>query len=110
MAENKEYTFDENEEYELIKEGDYEVVLEAEVKSSKKDSTVKYLNLTFRIRNDVEQPHIGRLLFEPVFRDKENPGTFRKTRLRKIVLTQKGKENYQNTFANDDELIQYLNG
>lgn len=105
------YEFSDREEFELIKEGTYEVVLDtAEVRSYKSDSSKKYLSLKFIIRQDVEQPHAGRMIFESVFRDKANPDQFDHRKLQKIILTQKGKDTFQNKFANEDELIQYING
>lgn len=110
MAENK-YEFSDKEEYELIADGDYEVILEtAEVRSYKTDSSKQYLSLKFMIRQDVEQKHCGRFVFESVFRDKTNPDQFDHRKLQKIILTQKGKDTFQNKFANEDELIQYING
>lgn len=105
------YEFSDKEERDLIKDGDYEVILDtAEVRSYKSDSSKKYLSLKFIIRQDVEQPHCGRAIFESVFRDKTNPDQFDHRKLQKIILTQKGKDTFQNKFANEDELIQYING
>lgn len=105
------YEFSEKETYDLIKQGNYEVTLDtAEIRSFKSDATKKYLSLKFVIRRDVEQPHIGRSIFESVFRDKENPSQFDHRKLQRIILTQKDKPTFQKTFANEDELIQYLNG
>ena len=105
------YEFSEKEEYDLIPDGDYEVVLEdAQVKSFKKDPNKQYLSLKFVIRQDVEQGCCGRAIFESVFKDKANPDQFDHRKLQKIILTQKGKDTFQNKFANEDELIQYING
>ena len=105
------YEFSDRDEYELIKEGYYEVVLDtAEVRSYKSDASKKYLSLKFIIRQDVEQPHSGRTIYESVFKDKANPDQFDHRKLQKIILTQKGKDTFQNKFANEDELIQYING
>lgn len=105
------YEFSDKTEYELLKEGDYEVTLDtAEVKAYKSDSSKRYLSLKFVIRVDVEQPHNGRTIYETVFSDKENPSQFDHRKLQRIILTQKGKETFQTKFANEDELIQYLNG
>ena len=110
MAENR-YEFSDREERELIDEGVYEVVLDtAEVRSYKSDSSKQYLSLKYIIRQDVEQKFCGRWVFESVFRDKNNPDQFDHRKLQKIILTQKGKDTFQNKFANEDELIQYING
>lgn len=105
------YEFSEKEEYDLIPDGDYEVILEdAQVKAFKKDPNKQYLSLKFVIRQDVEQGCCGRAIFESVFKDKTNPDQFDHRKLQKIILTQKGKDTFQNKFANEDELIQYING
>lgn len=105
------YEFSDKAEYELLKEGDYEVILDtAEVKTYKSDSSKRYLSLKFIIRVDVEQPHNGRTIYETVFSDKENPSQFDHRKLQRLILTQKGKDTFQTKFANEDELIQYLNG
>ena len=106
-----EYKFSDKETYELIRQGTYEVtIIEAVVKSYKTDSTKQYLSLKYLIRLDVEQPHGNRVIFESIFRDKNFPTKFDNRKLQKIILTQKGKETFQTEFANEDELIQYLNG
>lgn len=106
-----DYKFSDKETYELIKQGVYEVTLdEAVVKTFKTDATKEYLSLKFIIRQDVEQPHGNRVVFESVFRDKAFPTKFDNRKLQKIILTQKGKDTFQTEFANEDELIQYLNG
>ena len=105
------YQFSDKVESDLIKAGIYEVILDtAEVRSYKTDATKKYLSLKYVIRADVEQPHPNRVIFESVFRDKTNPDQFDHRKLQKIILTQKGKDTFQNSFANEDELIQYING
>ena len=54
--------FDTNGEFELIDEGKYEVVIEkVEPKLSKNQK--KYLNITFKIRDDVDQDFKKRKLF-----------------------------------------------
>ncbi len=110
MAENR-YEFSDREERDLIDDGIYEVTLDtAEVKSYKTDSSKQYLSLKFIIRPDVEQKFGNRLVFETIFRDKTNPDQFDHRKLQKIILTQKGKDTFQTKFANEDELIQYING
>ena len=106
-----DYKFSDKETYDLIKQGVYEVTLdEAIVRTFKNDATKEYLSLKFVIRQDVEQPHGNRVIFESIFRDKAFPTKFDNRKLQKIILTQKGKDTFQTEFANEDELIQYLNG
>lgn len=108
---NEEYVFSDKEQYELIKEGWYEVVLDtAEIKTSKKNPSSKYISLKFIIRQDVQQPSCGRVIYENIFPDKTNPSQFNKVKLQSIILTQKNTKDFRTKFANNDDLVQYLNG
>lgn len=99
----------EKEEFGLIDDGDYEVVLKAEVRKTK-DGSKDFLNLGFKIREDVDQPFKGRYLFEAAWRDKGNPNLFDFKKINSIIVTQKGLPTYQTKFKDMDEVILYLNG
>lgn len=102
------YEFSNQETYDLIPEGDYEVVLEtAEIKKTK-DETKRYINCMFKIREDVEQGSKGRVVFDTIWSDRENPNQFDKRKLHKILLTQGPNGKY--SFADDDEIVQHING
>lgn len=101
------YEFEQKEEYSLIPNGEYEVILErAERRTA--NSGKEYINLTFRIRNDVNQQCQGRTIFEAIFPDRERMGQFDHKKLGSIIRTQGASGKY--SFADDDELIQYING
>lgn len=101
--------FDTNGEFELIDEGKYEVVIEkVEPKISKNQK--KYLNITFKIRDDVDQDFKKRKLFYRINEKDNDPTGYDFNRLNKIIITQKNTKNYQKYFADTDEVLQYLVG
>lgn len=101
------YEFEQKEEFSPIPNGEYEVVLEkAERRTSNSGTT--YINCSFKIRNDVNQQCQGRTIFDIIFQDKERIGQFDHKKLGSIIRTQGPNGKY--SFADDDELIQYING
>ena len=103
------YEFDEKEEYSLIPTGEYEVILEkAEIKTAQ-SSGKPYINMKFRIRNDVEQPQQGRVIFESIFLGK-NSNQFDTKKLGAIMNCAVGVWIAKYSFADDDEVVQYING
>ena len=100
--------FDTNGEFALIDDGKYEVVIEkVEPKISQKGT--KYLNVTFKIRNDVEQEFKNRKLFYRI-NEKEGDVCYDFNRVNKIIITQKNTPTYKKFFADVDEVLQYLVG
>ena len=93
-------------EYGLVNEGIYETNLTVSLKTSKTGKS--YISLDWKIRDDVEQGSKGRVVFDTIWSDKENPNQFDKRKLHKILLTQGPNGKY--TFADDDEIVQHING
>lgn len=101
------YEFSNEREYDLIPEGDYEVILEnAEITTSKNGA--EYISCCYRIREDVEQGCQGRLIFENIYKDKNNPELFDKRKLHNILLVQGKEGRYK--FDDNDEIVQHING
>ena len=96
----------ENTEYKPVDKGEYEVVLTAEWKD-KLDKSGKFINCAFRIREDVEQKHQGRLVFDGIYESKTNKGVYQPAKIEGILDTV-ADANYE--FKNYDEVIQYING
>lgn len=99
----------------VVDAGRYEVVLSAsvsDIKNPKPGGPTDYLNLSFKIRDDVNQKfNDGRCyVFKRLFRDKTNPQWFDLPQSGAILATQKGKENYKTKFDEVDEFVQYING
>lgn len=101
----------EKSEFELIDEDTYEVVLEKlEPKSSTKNGrTVKYMNITFVIRNDVDQKFKNRKVWYTIFA-RENDVAFNFNAINAIIVTQEGRADYKRHFKNVDQIFQYLIG
>ena len=93
-------------EYGLVNEGIYEMNLTVSLKVSKTGKN--YISLDWKIRDDVEQEGQNRHVFESVWEDKENPGTFSMTKLSKILSIQGEDGNYH--FEDIDEVLQFING
>ena len=103
MALNFEY---QKSEYGLVNEGIYEMNLTVSLKQSKTGKN--YISLDWKIRDDVEQEGQNRHVFESVWEDKDNPGTFSMTKLSKILSIQGEEGNYH--FEDIDEVLQFING
>lgn len=98
-------------EFGLIDENDYEVELEnIEKKSSNKNGKVtEWLNITFKIRDDVDQQFQGRKIWYSIFK-RDNDKAYNFNRINKIIVTQKERSDYKRHFNNLDEILQYLVG
>lgn len=72
--------------YSLIVEGEYEVTLEG-VSEASTMSGKKKLDLGFRIRNDFEQEHQNRVVYESIWQEKDTTYYNRK-RLNQLLATQ----------------------
>jgi hypothetical protein len=81
------YTYDKNSAYGLIKSGEYEVMIqEASVKTTPNGK--EKISLKYKIREDVEQESKGRIVFEDIWKEKENPAFFNRKRLNLLLRTQ----------------------
>lgn len=99
---------EESDDYELIEEGEYEVVLEkVEKKKSSKDN--EYLNVTFKIRDDVNQKFQKRKLWYTIFK-RDGDAAFNFNKINEIIITQEGRKDYKRYFKDVDEVFQYLIG
>ena len=101
--------FDTNGEFTLIDDGKYEVLLE-KVEPKVSTNGNKYLNLTFKIRADVEQNFKNRKLFYRINAKEGDPTGYDFNRLNKLIITQKNTANYKKYFNDIDEVLQYLVG
>lgn len=97
----------EKKDFEPIEVGDYAVVLSAEEKPTR-DNTNTYLSLSYALDKKENAKYGGRLVFENVYKTKDNPNIYNVWRIKEILLTQ-GKD-VQMKFEDNDELIQFLNG
>jgi hypothetical protein len=101
--------FDSKGEFELIDDGKYEVTIDKiEPKISSKGN--KYLNVTFKIRDDVEQKFKNRKLFYRINAKEGDATGYDFNRLNKLIITQKNTSNYKKYFTDVDEVLQYLVG
>lgn len=96
----------EKNDYEPVEKGVYEVVLTAEWKE-KADKSGKYINCAFKIRDDIEQKHQGRLVFDGIYESKNKKGVYQPDKIEGILDTIPNA-NYQ--FKSYDDVIQYING
>lgn len=98
-------------EFGLIDEGVYEVTLEKlePRKSTKNGKNTEYMNVTFTIRDDVEQNFKKRKIWYTIFkRDGDKAYNFKD--INSIIITQEGRDDYKRHFSNVDEIFQYLIG
>ena len=93
--------------YELLKEGEYEVVIETiEIKTLQ--SGKEKIGIKFRVRSDVEQDAKGRIVFEDIWKEKENPQYFNRRRLNQLLGTQHLKDGV--VFEGIEGIIEVLKG
>lgn len=102
---DKGYTY--NAESSVKKEGVYECIIE-KMEIGETQSGVKRVNITFRIRSDVEQAYKGGTIFDTIWREKENPDFFDRRKVNRLLGTQNVKEG--TTFGSIDEIVKFLTG
>ncbi len=102
------YTFEKEESsYGLLKEGKYECLIDRiEIKTF--DSGKQCINITYKVRDDVEQEHQNRLIFESIWKEKDNPDFFNRKRINKILGTQKVEPGA--TFNDINDILNLLKG
>ena len=109
MAEFNNQGISFGEEYDvkpLIDDGEYEITLKAEIRQSRKGDS-EYLNLTYTIREDVDQKFKGERVYDRLFKDRIYTDFFDFRRTNEIIITQpNGKRHFETV----DEVVQYLNG
>ena len=96
----------------IVDAGKYEVVLSASIKKTK-DGSSDYLQLMFRIRDDVNQKYNdgSTAIFHKIYRDKNDNQWFDLPQVASILFTQKDiRTDFHTEFSEVDELIQYING
>ena len=97
------------EEFTPVDEGDYEVLIN-DITRTKSKTGRDQLKFDLKIRNDVQQKSRGRHLWYSVSRI-EGDKAFNLYRINKLILTQKGRPDYQERFPGGlDEVLQYLTG
>jgi len=99
---------DAEEEFELLPENDYEVVLE-KIEQKQTPSGKKKLQLSYRVRSDVDQEFKNRVVFEDIWEEKDNPGIYNHRRLNKLMGTQENI-NEGDQFDTIQDVINFLNG
>ena len=99
----------ENNSFDALEDGDYEVTLE-KVERKIAGTGKKYLNLSLRIRRDVDQPGKGRVLFTKIW-ENEGDAVYNHAKINHIIVTQKNTgEHYRTDFRTFDDVLQYLHG
>lgn len=101
------YTYNKPEEFTLIPEGDYECILKVE-KQTTKTSGTEYISVAVRIRDDVDQVCKTRIVFDKIWKDKENPNLYNQKKINKLLGTQHLEEGH--VFDTIDDVINFLNG
>ena len=101
----QEFT-NEPKKFELIEPGRYEVEVHSAEWAQTRNTKEEYINLIFQIRKDVEQTNKGRLVFKPIFKNKDT-GDYPQVEISKMLGT---VENPKRDFETYDDLLQYLCG
>jgi hypothetical protein len=102
------YTFEKAADYGLVEPGEYEAIIENIAVATVPTTGTEKLAITFKIRNDIEQGFKNRLVFEDIWKEKENPAFFNRKRLNNIMGTQEIKDGQQ--FASIDDIVTFLKG
>ena len=107
--------YDTQQEFTLIDDGRYEGVIDKIEKKTSKAGN-KYLNLTLKIRDDVDQKFKKRSLFYVIVKKPEDTkGVYDYTKINRLIMTQKETKDYKTHFLSEgealiDDIIQYLQG
>lgn len=99
------YTFEKKaDQYALIAEGEYEVTLE-HISEAQTMSGKKKLDIAFRIRDDFEQEHKNRVLYEAIWQEKDS-NYYNRKRLNQLLGTQEVEDG--TVFNSIQEIIDHL--
>lgn len=103
----------EQKEFEALEPGDYEVTLEKverKVAAGADGTNKKYLNLSLRVRRDIDQPGKGRMLFTKIWAN-DGDAVYNHSKINHIIVTQKNTgEHYKTDFRTFDDVLFYLHG
>lgn len=96
----------------VVDAGKYEVVILSATPKTNKNGDSSYLNICFKIREDVDQKFNDQnvCLFTKLFKDKNNAEWYDLKQCASLLATQKDNPNYRTKFEEADEFIQYING
>lgn len=87
------YTFTKAEsDLPLIADGDYEAIIEKMEIKTLPTSGKEKIAITFRIRSDVEQEAKKRIVYDDIWKEKDNPQYFNRKRLNQLMGTQDIKD------------------
>jgi len=95
-----------DDQYSLIAEGEYEVTLE-QIAEATTMSGKKKLDIAFRLRQDVEQPHQNRVVYEAIWQEKDT-NYYNRKRLNQLIGSQEVEDG--TTFNTVQEIIDLLKG
>ena len=105
------YTFSkanaEKKEYEKIPDGDYEAVVDSLKEATTKNGKEK-IAISFKIRDDVEQPCKGRLVWDDIWKEKDDPSQYNHLRLDQLIGTQHVEDG--TSFETVDEIARVMVG
>lgn len=91
----------------LVKEGEYEAqIIKAELLAAESTGT-KYMNITYRIREDVEQEHQGEVLYDKLWQNKTT-GEYNMRRFNNICKSAGIPEG--TSFANENAFLEAIVG
>lgn len=91
---------------ELVKEGEYEAqIIKAELLAA--ETGTKYMNITYRIREDVEQGHQGEVVFDKLWQNKTT-GEYNMRRFNNICKSAGIPEG--TSFANENAFLEAIVG
>jgi hypothetical protein len=104
-----DYKFDAKDlgSYEVLKEGEYEAIAE-KLQIQTLPSGKEKVSIMFRIREDVEQEGKNRVIFEDIWKEKDNPQYFNRKRLNQLLGTQHLEDG--TSFTTIQDLLDQLKG
>lgn len=113
----KEFLNKEKKETTPVPDGHYEVNIASVKKVIVGESKSPAINLTYKVRNDVNQECKGRIIFDTIWEDKENKGEYDSVKIGRIFTygfntedPEVAKFYSEHEDATIDDLIQFLSG
>ena len=97
--------------FDLIPEGEYECTAKCDGEKTTQSGT-ETIALSWRIRDDIPQGCPGRVIFDDIYRDKNNPNQYNDRKIYDIIFGGQDQNDPKSRFKFEDydDLCQHLNG
>lgn len=103
------YTYKNDNDYSLLPEGDYECVIELMEETTIVSTGTPKVSVKLRVRDDVEQGYQNRVLFDDIWKEKENKQFYNQKKINRILGAIGGVSEGQE-FAGIEDVCKFCTG